>query len=432
MDSQAVEGKQSRGGAEDPTTEVRRIKKRIHFGPGLLVTAAFIGPGTVVTASKAGASFGPSLLWTILFASVAATVLQMFAARLGIITRNGLGEYLRHWLGRSLWFKPVAALIIAAIGIGNAAYQTGNLIGASVGAVSLFGGESVGWVAGLACTTLVIMTFGNYLWLQRILIALVVFLSLSFLFTAAFCLNSPMGIARGFLVPSVTAESLTTVLALIGTTIVPYNLFLHSSSAAVTWKDCDLPRALRESNWDTLLSIALGGLVTAAILITASTVFYEQQRELKNISEIAQQLSPVLGRFSSWAFAAGIFAAGFTSAITAPLATAYAVTGVMGWQVSISSWRFRGIAFSVVLIGAIFAVIYGAAPGQTILLAQVANGFLLPIIAAVLYLSAIKLSREVRVSFQQKMLGALVVTTVTVLAAWKLLQLAASWLGASE
>ena len=95
--------------------------RRFGFGPGLLVTAAFIGPGTVVTASKAGAQYGCQLLWTIVFASIGTIALQSLAARLGIITGNGLGESISITLSNYRFLRPAIALVIAAIGVGNGA-----------------------------------------------------------------------------------------------------------------------------------------------------------------------------------------------------------------------------------------------------------------------------------------------------------------------
>jgi NRAMP (natural resistance-associated macrophage protein)-like metal ion transporter len=120
---------------------------------GALVAAAFIGPGTVTTATIAGASYGYTLAWALAFAIVATLVLQEMSARLGVAGGMGLGEALRHRFtgrfGRSL----SAALVVAAIMIGNAAYETGNLLGGALGLQSLLGGSGRLWgpLLGLGC-----------------------------------------------------------------------------------------------------------------------------------------------------------------------------------------------------------------------------------------------------------------------------------------
>ena len=105
---------------------------RLRFGPGLLVTAAFIGPGTIVTASRAGAGYGVTLLWVILFSVAATAILQDMAARVGLAGRRGLAEAIRDRLKR--WIRVgVLGLITGTILLGNTAFQTGNLIGAALG-----------------------------------------------------------------------------------------------------------------------------------------------------------------------------------------------------------------------------------------------------------------------------------------------------------
>ena len=101
----------------------------MRIGPGLLVTAAFIGPGTITTATLAGGNFGYNLLWALLFSVIATLVIQTMAARLGIVTGSGLAEAFRSQIKHPIAKWAAGALIIGAIGLGNSAYQTGNLAG---------------------------------------------------------------------------------------------------------------------------------------------------------------------------------------------------------------------------------------------------------------------------------------------------------------
>ena len=371
---------------------------RFRVGPGLLVTAAFIGPGTVVTASKAGARFGCELLWTILFAVFGTIVLQSLAARLGIAKKMGLSESLRDSFAGSPWLRPCIALVIAAIGVGNMAYQTGNLTGAVSGLTSVVGGDMRVWVILLGAITGIMVWFGRFRFLHHALIGLVCGLSLAFLVAGARSLPPASELLDG-LVPRVSGESLNLVLALIGTTIVPYNLFLHASAAAKTYEGTDESKAIAHADWDTGLSVALGGIVTASILLTAATAFYARGESWTSIDQISNQLSPALGSVGGQAFAVGLFAAGLTSAITAPLATAYAVCGSMGWQSEPTSGRFRAIAIGVIVIGALAAIGFGKSPALTIQFAQVANGLLLPFIACFLLVIALRSRDAFSLSF---------------------------------
>ncbi|MEQ8516607.1 MAG: divalent metal cation transporter, partial [Chromatocurvus sp.] len=112
-------------------------RRRAVFGPGILVTAAFIGPGTIATASSAGASYGFALLWALLFSVAATVVLQEMAARQALVTRTGLAENLRSAFHSRLVGRAGIVLVVAAIGGGNAAYEAGNLSGAAIALASV-------------------------------------------------------------------------------------------------------------------------------------------------------------------------------------------------------------------------------------------------------------------------------------------------------
>lgn len=400
-------------------------RRRRPLGPGLLVTAAFIGPGTVVTASKAGAQEGCGLLWAVLFACAGAIVLQSLAARVGIVRGIGLGEAIRAAFGNSWLQKPIVALVVVAIGVGNAAYQTGNLTGAAKGIHAIAGGPLEVWIVLLAALACAILLVGGYRWMQRVLIALVVLLSVSFLLAASAHPPSMGQVFRGLLPARLHASDLTLVVALLGTTIVPYNLFLHASGAATTWNGVDHDIAIQQADRDTMLAIGLGGCVTASILLTASAAYYEAGESWTGVDAIAAQLKPTLGGRSAAAFAAGLFAAGLTSSITAPMATAFALCGCLGLASVPGSWPYRVFALGTVAVGALFALLLGQSPALTIVLAQAANGLLLPIIACFLLYVLIKTvgSSRALVGPLRLRLAQGVVAAVCLLGTWRIVSL---------
>ena len=411
--------------AGDPESLRSANKRPFRIGPGLMITAAFIGPGTVVTASRAGAERGCGLLWTILFACLGTVILQSLAARIGIVREQGLGESIRDTLADSRLLRPAVVLVIAAVGIGNAAYQTGNLTGAAIGIHACAGGSPEIWLAVIVVCTCAIILVGRYRFLHSALVLLVALLSVSFLVTALLSLPSVSRIVEGLMVPTFDTNDATLVLALVGTTIVPYNLFLHASGAASTWKGVPTSESIVQSDWDTTLSVCLGGLVTASILITASTAFFDTQTPWTSINDISRQLEPTLGGASSIAFAIGLFAAGLTSSITAPLATAYAMCGCLGWPADPAGRLFRIIAISVVLIGGAIAIALGKSPSATIVFAQLTNGLLLPIVAIfLLMVVARKTNGETRLlgGFRLQ-LARLVVAAVSLLGLWRIVTL---------
>ena len=301
--------------------------KRFRFGPGLLVTAAFIGPGTIVTASRAGAGYGVTLLWAVLFSVVATVILQDMAARVGLAGRRGLAEAIRDSLDNR-WIRVGAlGLITVTILVGNAAFQTGNLIGASLG-LSLLSGlpqEALALVVGGLVGGLLLT--GTYQTIQNALVCLVGLMSLVFCAVAGLTAADISDLIAGVLIPRLPPGSLLTVLALIGTTFVSYNLFLHASTALERWPDASRnDENIRESRRDTVFSVVLGGLITAAVVVAASPLL-GQGADAANAAAVAERLAPLLGRAAPVFFGLGLFAAGLTSAITAPLAAAYAARG---------------------------------------------------------------------------------------------------------
>ncbi|HEY7775355.1 MAG TPA: Nramp family divalent metal transporter [Kineobactrum sp.] len=355
----------------------------IRFGPGILVTAAFIGPGTITTASSAGAHFGFALVWALVFSVIATMILQEMSARLGLVTRAGLAEAMRASFNSPLFGKLAIILIIAAVGIGNAAYQAGNIAGAALALTTVSGTGTALWSVVIGIAAGLLLSSGRYRLLENTLIVLVLLMSIVFLMTAVM-VAPPVGeLLSGLFRPSLPPGSVMTVIALIGTTVVPYNLFLHANSVREKWSaQVPVDQAIRESRVDSGLSIGLGGLITLAILSTAAAAFFNSGLIFDGTS-LAQQLEPLLGPSARYVFAAGLFAGGLTSAITAPLAAAYAVCGAMGWRNSLDGHGFRTVWAAVLLSGTTFAAL-GSKPLAAILFAQVANGLLLPVVAVFL------------------------------------------------
>jgi NRAMP (natural resistance-associated macrophage protein)-like metal ion transporter len=378
--------------------------RRTLFGPGLFVTAAFIGPGTVLAASTAGANFGYALLWAVVFSALATMVLQEMAARLGIVTGAGLAEAIRASVSFRSGRWALLGLVLIGIFVGNAAYQTGNMLGAATGLdilAELAGvGQAVapeirsgGLVSGVAMIALGLIWIGSLDLLRITLTGLVALMGCLFIAAAVLCQPDWLGIAKG-LFPgrgdATNSATTWTILGLIGTTVVPYNLFLHASSAAARWPKSEFhsrsrnaAAAIRHSFWDTLIAVTLGGVITACLVITAAVAF-AGDATFANIRQIGDQLKPALGAWSSVVFAIGIFSAGLTSSLTAPVAAAYAAAGCFGWPAKLNDLRLKLIATVVVVAGLVFGLLFGSSPKAAILTAQVANALLLPIIAGFL------------------------------------------------
>ena len=353
------------------------------FGPGMLVAAAFIGPGTVTTASIAGANFGFVLMWALLLSIIVTFVLQEMSSRLGIVSGLGLSEALRSSINNHFLKVFLMILIVSALGIGNAAFEVGNITGAAIGLsqISSLSISSSVLIVGI----LVLILLGTRIFkiLEQILTVLVVIMSLLFLLTMITIEIDYSKLLRGLLIPNATPSSLLTIMALIGTTVVPYNLFLHADASKRKWKDQEVTQALNNSRVDTAISIGLGGLITLAIMSTSAVAFFGSSMEISS-ENLARQLEPILGSYSSYIFNFGLFVAGITSAVTAPLAASIAVTEALGWKNDPSSIRFKLVWIIILLIGVLFAY-FGTKPLQAILFAQATNALLLPFLALFLF-----------------------------------------------
>lgn len=386
-------------------------------GPAVLVTAAFIGPGTVITATMAGANYGFSLLWALVFSVFATIVLQEMAARLGVVTQQGLGENIRSACKTPLSKYSSIFLVVGAIVVGNAAYQGGNISGASLGPIQLFGdlhwfGTTSIWPLVIGAFALAILASGSYQFIEKSLIVLVGIMSIAFLASFFIIDISFAEFFSGLLIPSLPTGATLTVIALIGTTVVPYNLFLHSASASKKWKKVE---QLSDARKDLYFAIPLGGLISIAIVSTAASAFFGQQVEITNAADIAPALEPIFGDLSAVFIAIGLFSAGISSAVTAPLAAAFALSGLLNLNKELNSWSFKAIWFVILLLGVVISSL-GYKPMLVIWFAQVANGILLPLIA--LFLLAMMNSKtlgEHRNTLRQNIIASIVLAVTLML-----------------
>ena len=361
----------------------KKISK--YFGPGPLIAAAFIGPGTVTLCSLAGAKFGMSLLWTIIIAILIAIILQSMAIKVSILAKKNLTQAIKEELKNPIVKNLVLGLILIAILFGNTAYEAGNISGTILGIETLLGEFkfNLGYVSfnfyslaiGIIAASL--LWTGKYKIIQGFLIGLVIIMSISFLATVFFTKPSIRDIISGLLSFEMPKGSLLTIVGLIGTTIVPYNLFLHSELAKNKWlKSNELKYALN----DLYVSIGLGGIISLCIIISASGI---ENINILGVGDLALGLEPLFGKFAKYFLAIGLFSAGITSTITAPMAASYVVCACFGWTPNLKSAHFRITWIFIILSGVLISAL-GLQLISVIEFAQIANGILLPIIVIIL------------------------------------------------
>jgi Mn2+/Fe2+ NRAMP family transporter len=393
---------------------------KITVGPGVMVAAAFVGPGTVTTASVAGASSGVSLLWAVAISVLATIVLQELSIRSALSTNQDLAPLIRQFGHDRGWGVPIALLILCSVGLGNAAYQSGNLAGAAMG---LSGATPVRFIHAVLVTgsfAAGLILVDRYRLLERAMLILVGLMTCLLTGLAVACLPELITAHRQ-VVSNVHAFDATVVLALIGTTVVPYNLFLHATAVRHRWSGIALADALRQARIESAGAIVVGGVVTAAIMIVATVVIAgdTSRPALEALQVGIDQRFPDIGH---WAMGAGLFAAGLTSAIAAPVAAGWAVCGVMGWNTSSGSKAFKGVALMVLAVGMLFAI-FAARPVALIVLAQATNAVLLPLVALVLLaiVNSPLIPHDYRNGWPQNLIVTGVIGVVLLLAATKLL-----------
>jgi Mn2+/Fe2+ NRAMP family transporter len=342
-----------------------------------VIAAAFIGPGTVTTAARAGSDFGFVLAWALLFSTAACLVLQEASGRITVLTGKELGEAVRARFSTASWARWVPAVLAAGVVLGCAAYEAGNLLGGVAGLRLVVDVSPASATIACGAVAAALLATGNTRWIARSLGALVAVMGVAFLVTAV-RLGPDLGaLLTGLLVPRMPAGSMILVLGLVGTTVVPYNLFLGSALA----RDHDLG----EMRWGLTLAIVGGGLISLGVLVVGSALGGGLEFE-----RLAAVLTDRLGPGGEWSLAVGLFGAGLTSAVTAPLAGAITARTLLGdgggerWTER--SWRYRGIWLGVLLVGVVFGTT-GVRPIPVIILAQAFNGLVLPLIAVFLWLT---------------------------------------------
>ena len=348
------------------------------IGPGVLIAAAFIGPGTVTLCTVAGASFGYSLIWAIVLSIFSTIVLQEMSLRIGLITKMNLAQVIRINIKSKFLNRLLLILIISSILIGNAAYEAGNITGASLGISAILNSQSINYIPiFIGLIAFIVLYQGDYKVLERSLVSLVLIMSISFFITAIITRPNINELMNGIITPKIDSNNLTIILGLIGTTVVPYNLFLHSSLVSEKWNSIN---KLKVARFESFFSILIGGLVSLSIIITAASV---NNKDVNGVIDLAKGLEPLYGNFAIYFLGIGLFASGITSSITAPLAAAYVAKSCFGWKDSLKSRKFRAIWIIILIIGVLVSMVK-INPIEIIKFAQFSNSLLLPIIAIIL------------------------------------------------
>lgn len=325
-----------------------------------VISAAFIGPGTITTAVSAGASFQLGLLWAVVFATLACIVLQEVSARVIISSGLTFGECVQQRFGTG-WVKWLVAVPVL---LGCAAYEAGNILGAVSGLSLLTSGNTKWFTVVITILAAVILWRGGSKFISNVMIVLVMVMAIAFALLAFKAEVTLSELFRAATIPQLPAGSEWIALALVGTTIVPYNIFLGS--------------AISKGNTIPLMriglsvSVIIGGIITACVLLAGTVA-----GTFTSFPALAEILKSNSGTWAASALGVGLFAAGFSSAITSPYAASLIASTVLGAE---NKNRIRLVWAAVLLTGFGFGI-SGVKPIPVILAVQAMNGFVLPLLA---------------------------------------------------
>jgi NRAMP (natural resistance-associated macrophage protein)-like metal ion transporter len=346
------------------------------LGPGVITGFAGNEAGGVTTYSSIGASFGYSMLWLLLVASLGLAVIQVTCARMGVTTGQGLSDLIRSRFGVR-W--TIVAMLVLLIANGSNVIAEFAGIAASV---ELLGIPRIVSVPAAALVVWVLVVFFSYRVVERTLfVLLLAFLAYP---VSAFLLRPDWGSVLAGFAPSVPVApgALAFALALVGTTITPYLLFYVQASVV----DKGLGREeARYAQLDVLLGAAMAGIFAFFIVVVTGSVLFPQGIRVESAAEAAGALVPLAGENAGLLFGVGLFGASLLGAVVMPLSTSYAICEAFGWESGISkNFReapvFMGLFTLLLVVGALVVLLPGLSLIPLIIAAQVANGVLLPIV----------------------------------------------------
>jgi manganese transport protein len=419
-----------------PVTGATWWRKILAFaGPGYLVAVGYMDPGNWASDVAGGSQFGYALLSVILISNLMAVLLQGLASKLGIVSGRDLAQACRDHFSPRVSF---ALWVLCEIAI--AACDLAEVIGTAIALNLLFGIPLAWGVAITALDVLIVLYLQNkgFRVLEALVIALIATVGLCFLFELLISKPEVGGVLRGF-VPSFTIlrnpEMLYIAIAILGATVMPHNLYLHSS--IVQTRKYDLSRegkreAVKFAFVDSTIALSFALFINAAILIVAAATFHRTgNTQVAEIQDAYQLLSPLLGvGAASVVFALALLASGQNSTLTGTLAGQIVMEGFL--NIRIRPWLRRLITRAIAIVpAAIVAILYGeSGTAKLLVLSQVVLSLQLSfaVFPLVLFTSDRVKMGEFANPTWLKVLAYLVAIVIASLNAWLLFQTFRSWL----
>jgi manganese transport protein len=356
---------------QNKTTVFRKILA--FFGPAYLISVGYMDPGNWATDLAGGSQFGYSLLWVLLMSNIMALLLQSLSARLGIVTQRDLAQ-----ASRETYSKFINYILYFLAEIAIAACDLAEVLGMAIGLNLLFGIPLLEGVLITVLDTFLLLFLINkgIRKMEAFIIALVAIIGFSFIFEMIFAQPEIGSVLKGLIPTLPSEEALYIAIGIIGATVMPHNLYLHSSLVQTRKFDrskAGIKQALKYNFIDSTIALNLAFFVNAAILILAAATFYKNGLfEVAEIQDAHQLLEPMLG--TQWApilFAVALIAAGQSSTITGTLAGQIIMEGYLNLR--IQPWVRRIITRLIAIVPAVIVIsIFGeSVTGKMLILSQV-------------------------------------------------------------
>lgn len=343
-------------------------------GPAVIASVAYMDPGNFATNIQAGAKYGYGLLWVVLVANLAAMLFQALSAKLGIATGQSLAELSRQHLPRPLVYAMWAASEVAAM-----ATDLAEFLGAGIGLSLLFGMPllvALG-ITGLGTYAILCIQGRGFRPMEIVIGGFVGIIGLAYLVELCFAPPDWAAAATGTFIPRI-ADSGAIMLAvgIVGATVMPHALYLHSSLTKDRMPAADdtaKHRILRWSNREVLVALSLAGLVNMAMLCMAARVFHPDHPEIAEIETAYQTLTPLLGAAAATVFMISLLASGFSSSVVGTMAGQGIMQDFVHFRIPL--WLRRCLTMAPAFI----AVALGANATDCLVISQVVLSLVLPI-----------------------------------------------------
>jgi manganese transport protein len=344
------------------------------LGPAFVACVAYIDPGNFATNIQGGSEFGYRLVWVVLASNLIAMLVQTLSAKLGIATGQNLAEVCREQFPRPVaWGMWVIMEIVAM------ATDLAEFLGAAIGFNLLLGIPLMPAALLTGVTTMIILALERrgFRPLEAVITALVGVVAVAYIVETLLDRASWTAVGQSLIHPALGgAEAVLLAVGILGATVMPHVIFLHSSLTQrriVTDNDAQARRLFRFNVLDVVIAMSIAGLVNAAMLIMAASTFWVHGlTKIATIEEAHRTLVPLLGRASSVVFAISLLASGLSSSAVGTMAGQIIMQGFIHRQVSV--WLRR----LVTMIPAIVVVAIGLDPTRTLVVSQVLLSFGLP------------------------------------------------------